>query len=63
MTDYFAMLTVATGDDSKPIFVAICLIVSIVLLAVLLIVGKKSSFQSEDTPEDEVDDDSQDMEE
>lgn len=63
MADYYAMLTVATGDDSKPIFVAICLIVSIVLLAVLLIVGKKTSFQSEDAPEDEVDDDSEDMEE
>ena len=31
---------IATGDSGKPLLVAICLIVSIVLMVVLIMVGK-----------------------
>lgn len=33
---------VATGDSGKPLLVAICLIVSIVLMVVLIMIGKSN---------------------
>ena len=38
---------VATGDSGKPLLVAICLIVSIVLLVVLIMIGKSNADSDE----------------
>ena len=46
---------IATGDSGKPLLVAICLIVSSVLMVVLIMVGK--SGKNEEDEEDEEDDD------
>lgn len=54
MLNYMMHLTAMTGDDSKPFLVAICLIVSVILMAVLIIMGKKNK---------NADDESDDMEE
>ena len=35
-------LSAMTGDNGKPLLVAICLIVSIVLMVVLVVIGKNS---------------------
>jgi len=40
MTKYLSYITAMTGDTSKPLLIAICLIVSIVLMVVLIITGK-----------------------
>ena len=37
---------IATGDSGKPLLVAICLIVSIVLMVVLIMVGKGGNGRS-----------------
>ena len=37
---------IATGDSGKPLLVAICLIVSIVLMVVLIMVGKGGNGES-----------------
>lgn len=42
MTKYLSYLTAMTGDTSKPLLIAICLIVSIVLMVVLIITGKNN---------------------
>ncbi|MDD7284065.1 MAG: hypothetical protein SO015_06605 [Wujia sp.] len=38
---------VATGDSGKPLLVAICLIVSIVLMVVLIMIGKSNADSDE----------------
>lgn len=38
--DLVSLLMAATGDNSKPLLIAICLIVSVVLMVVLIITGK-----------------------
>ena len=43
---------IATGDSSKPLLGAICLIVSIVLMVVLIMVGKGGS-DTDDEDENE----------
>lgn len=40
MLNYSMFLTAMTGDSSKPLLIAICLIVSIVLTVVLIITGR-----------------------
>lgn len=52
MHNIMMSLTAMTGDDSKPFLVAVCLIVSVILMAVLIIMGKKNQ-----NAEDESDDD------
>lgn len=37
-----AVLTAVTGDNQRPLLVAICLIVSVILMVVLIIMGSKS---------------------
>ena len=39
---------IATGDSGKPLLVAICLIVSIVLMVVLIMVGKGGNGEDDD---------------
>ena len=39
--------SVATGDSGKPLLVAICLIVSIVLMVVLIMIGKSNADSDE----------------
>ena len=39
---------VATGDSGKPLLVAICLIVSIVLMVVLIMIGKSNADSDEE---------------
>lgn len=51
--NYFTMLMAATGDSSRPILIAVCLIVSIILMAVLVITGKSAGKHDEDD-DDEV---------
>lgn len=51
MRDFMMCLTAMTGDDSKPFLVAVCLIVSVILMAVLIIMGKKN--QSTDDESDD----------
>ena len=38
---------VATGDSGKPLLVAICLIVSVVLMVVLIMIGKSNADSDE----------------
>ena len=38
---------IATGDRGKPLLVAICLIVSIVLMVVLIMIGKSNADSDE----------------
>lgn len=38
---------VATGDSGKPLLVAICLIVSIVLMVVLIMIGRSNADSDE----------------
>lgn len=47
-------LLAATGDKSRPLLVAICLIISIILMIVLVITGKVNDSK---TAEDEDDND------
>ncbi len=51
MRDLYMMLVPPTGDTSKPGLFAVCLIVSIVLMAVLIITGRNSG-SSDDSDED-----------
>ena len=55
MNNYFSLLTAMTGDNSKMPLVAICLVISIVLMAALIIIGKVSD--SKDDSDDEDDED------
>ncbi len=53
MMNLFALLMAATGDNSKPLLVAICLIVSVVLTIVLLVTGRMANRQDDDVDEEE----------
>ena len=46
---------IATGDSGKPLLVAICLIVSIVLMDVLIMVGKGGNGEDDESDEEEKD--------
>lgn len=54
MVHYAALLTAMTGDNSKPLLVAICLIVSVILMVVLIITGRngKNDDKENDDPEE-----------
>ncbi len=53
MLDLFALLMAATGDNGKPLLVAICLIVSVVLTIILLVTGRMANKQDEDSDDEE----------
>ena len=53
MMNLFALLMAATGDNSKPLLVAICLIVSVILTIVLLVTGRMANRQDDDVDEEE----------
>lgn len=53
MLDLFTLLMAATGDNGKPLLVAICLIVSVVLTIVLLVTGRMANKQGEDVEDDD----------
>ena len=40
MLENISLLMAATGDNNKPLLVAVCLIVSIILIVVLVVTGK-----------------------
>ncbi|MBR1866606.1 MAG: hypothetical protein IJ801_08880 [Lachnospiraceae bacterium] len=42
---------VMTGDTSKPWLIAVCMIVSIVMVAALFIIGQKDKNREEDSDE------------
>lgn len=44
---YNSLLAVATGDDSKPWLIAVCLIVSLAIMVFLFVLGR-----GEDNPKD-----------
>ena len=46
-------LLAATGDTGKPVLIAICLIVSIVLMIALIVTGRYVNKKNEDEDEDE----------
>ena len=46
-------LMAVTGDESKPLFVAICLIVSVILMVVLIVTGTVMSKRNKDDDTDE----------
>lgn len=50
----YALLMPVTGDSNKPVLIAICLIVSIILMVVLFIMGKTSGGKNDEDDEDEV---------
>ncbi len=50
--ELLSLLMAATGDDGKPLLIAICLIVSVVLMVVMIVTGKSAS-NSEDTDVEE----------
>lgn len=53
MLDIYTLLMAATGDNSKPLLVAICLIVSVILTIVLLVTGRMANKQDEDVDDEE----------
>ncbi|MBO5387805.1 MAG: hypothetical protein J6A59_06685 [Lachnospiraceae bacterium] len=53
MLDLYTLLMAATGDNGKPLLVAICLIVSVVLTIVLLVTGRMANKQDEDETNDD----------
>lgn len=50
----YTFLMPVTGDSSKPVLIAICLIVSIILMVVLFIMGKSAGSKNDEDDEDEV---------
>ncbi len=48
-----SMLPAATGDSGKPVLIAVCLIVSIVLMVALIVTGRYVNKKNEDEDEDE----------
>ena len=48
MIDLLSFLIANTGDEGKPLLVAICLIVSVVLTIILLVTGRIANRQDED---------------
>lgn len=50
----YTLLMPVTGDSSKPVLIAICLIVSIILMVVLFIMGKSAGSKNDEDDEDEV---------
>lgn len=57
MLDIYSLLMAATGDNGKPLLVAICLIVSVILTVVLLVTGRMANRQDEDSDIEDMDDD------
>lgn len=53
MIDLLSFLMANTGDEGKPLLVAICLIVSVVLTIILLVTGRMANRQDEDDIDDE----------
>ena len=53
-------LLAATGDKSRPLLVAICLIISIVLMIVLIITGKTVNSREDEYDSEDGDDTSDD---
>lgn len=53
MIDLLTLLMAATGDNSKPLLVAICLIVSVVLTVVLLVTGRMANKQDDEIEDEE----------
>lgn len=53
MLDLLMLLMAATGDNSRPLLVAICLIVSVVLTIVLLVTGRMANKQDEDVEDED----------
>ncbi len=51
MLENISLLMAATGDNNKPLLVAVCLIVSIILIVVLVVTGKNIK-DSEDEDND-----------
>lgn len=46
--ELLSLLMAATGDHGKPLLIAICLIVSVVLMVVLIITGKNVKDDEDD---------------
>ncbi len=46
-------LLAATGDSGKPLLIAVCLIVSIVLMIALFVTGRYVNKKNEDEDDDE----------
>ena len=53
MVDLYTFLMAATGDNSRPLLVAICLIVSVILTIVLLVTGRMANNKDEDVDDEE----------
>ncbi|MBQ9934716.1 MAG: hypothetical protein IJO70_02620 [Lachnospiraceae bacterium] len=53
MLDLLTLLMAVTGDNSKPLLVAICLIASVVLTVVLLVTGRMANKQDDDIEDEE----------
>ena len=53
MLDIISMLMAATGDNSKPLLVAICLIVSVILTIVLFVTGRMVNRQDDEESGDD----------
>lgn len=53
MLDLLTLLMAATGDNGKPLLVAVCLIVSVILTIVLLVTGRMANKHDEEVDEDE----------
>lgn len=53
MYNYLMLLTAMTGDNGRPLLIAICLIVSIVLTVVLIITGKTINKRDNDEDNDD----------
>lgn len=49
MVEMFGL--VMTGDNAKPWLIAVCMIVSIVMVAALFLIGQKDKNRDEDTEE------------
>ena len=53
MKTALAAVLAATGDSGRPLLIAICLIVSIVLMITLFVTGRYINKKNEDEDEDE----------
>lgn len=54
--DILTLLMAATGDNSKPLLVAICLIASVILTVVLLVTGRMANKNDDEADENEDED-------
>ena len=59
MNDILTLLMAQTGDSSKPLLIAICLIISVILTVVLVITGRmiNKKDDEDDDEEDDIEDD------